>query len=139
MLYLHPLFQSLMFILCLYAFYLGFARFKSLHLHQKAKFQRKRHALFGLIGLAGFLGGMAGGSIIGGIYKLDPLIGELHEAAGAVMAVLMIFALATGLIQYLKPKPRKLMPALHALANLIVLILFFVQVYSGVGILNRAA
>ena len=108
-------------------------------MHQKTTFLRKRHALVGLIGLTGFLGGMIGGSIIADAAGMEPYICVVHETASAMIAVLIIFALATGLIQYLKPKPRKIMPAMHGLANLFILILFLVQALSGMGILYRAA
>ncbi|MBI9075612.1 MAG: DUF4079 family protein [Desulfatibacillum sp.] len=139
MIYMHPLSQTLMFVLGVYALYLAIPRVRGLHTHQKAAFSRKRHALVGVIALGGLLGGMVGGSVIGGILKLDPYIGEAHEIIGVVMALLMAFGIVTGLIQYYKPKPRNILPALHGLGNLIVLLLFLAQAYTGVQILIRAA
>ncbi|MEW5736875.1 MAG: hypothetical protein AB1921_18670 [Thermodesulfobacteriota bacterium] len=137
MIYLHPLFQVVMFGLGAYAFLMGTVRFRSLHLKQRTAFARKRHALFGLVALAGFYAGMIGGSILCDLLALDPYMGEGHEAGALVMAVLAGIGLASGLLLYWKPKARKALPLVHGISNTLALLMVAYQTFSGVQIIQR--
>lgn len=136
--YLHPLFQALMFCCGVYALILGAARFRSLHLKQRASFSRKRHALFGAVAIVGFYAGMVGGSILCELLDLDPYMGEGHEAGALAMAVFAGIGLCIGLLLYFKPKARKALPLVHAIANVLALLMFAYQTFSGVQVIQRA-
>ncbi|SHK07717.1 Protein of unknown function [Desulfatibacillum alkenivorans DSM 16219] len=137
MIYMHPFFQALMFVLALYALFLAVPRFLALHTGRVKAFSRKRHALAGGAAFAGALSGMLGGGVMTRLLDLEPYVGGNHENLAGIMAALMILGMASGLYLYFKPRKRKALPAAHGLINLFILFLFLFQAYTGLGILNR--
>jgi hypothetical protein len=47
------------------------------------------------------------------------------------MLPLGLFGIVSGFFLYLKPKPRRILPALHGINNLVVLILALGQIVTG--------
>jgi uncharacterized membrane protein YfcA len=130
MLSIHPIAQLGAILLGFYAAYLGLQRTRSLHFGQSEKFLRQRHGIIGSIGLLSMLGGIGAGSIMVNRYLLNPDMG-LHVAIAMIILPLGLFGLFSGLYLYLTPKPRKILPALHGINNLVVLILALGQIVTG--------
>ncbi|MGB3648185.1 MAG: hypothetical protein WBD61_02690 [Desulfobulbales bacterium] len=128
---IHPLAQLGAILLAFYAAYLGFQRTRSLHLGKSVKFLRARHAITGSIGLISMLGGIAAGVIMVNRYLLSPDM-VLHEAVAMLLLPLGLFGIFSGLFLYLNPKPRKILPAIHGINNLMILVLALAQIVTGV-------
>lgn len=137
MLYLHPVAQITATLLCLYALWLGWARLKSLHLGRQTRFQRQRHALAGGMGLGLMTLGVFGGLIMARLYFGGWLLTGEHGVIGLVMLPFMLFGLASGWALYQRPGPRKLLPLLHGLNNLLVLILAVLQIWEGSEVIEH--
>jgi hypothetical protein len=135
MVYIHPVFQLLMILAAAFALYLGSRRFRSLHLRQKTRFNRRLHARVGGTALAGLLVGMAAGSFMVDFRGLDPYMGKIHGPAAVVLAALAALGLVTGLFLYLKPRPGKALPLAHGAAMLLMLAVSLALIVSGVSIL----
>lgn len=128
----HPFFQALAILLVFYAAFLGLQRARSLHFgQQNVTFRRKRHALIGAIALFMLLGGLAGGKIIAGIVWQGLIEIHRHENLALTILPFLLIGIITGLYLYFKPGKRTVLPAVHAVNNVILLILLLVQAYSG--------
>ena len=128
---LHPVGQIIAILFACYAAYLGLQRTKSLHFGKTTGFYRERHVITGAIALFSMLGGIAAGSIMVNRYLLSPDMG-LHVAVAMIILVLGLFGIISGLVLYLKPKQRRILPAVHGINNLIILLLALVQVVTGI-------
>ena len=131
LLLIHPIIQFMAALLALYVLYLGAQRFRYLHLHQKTAFKWKQHVILGEISLGAWLAGMMTGFVMVYIYWHGVLITGIHGKSALVMLPFIIFGLLSGLHMDRKKKKRRLLPAIHALNNLFVLILAFIQVANG--------
>lgn len=127
---IHPVVQFTAILLAYYAAYLGLQRTQSLHFGKTTEFNRERHVIVGGIALLTMLGGIAAGFVIVARFMQHPDIG-LHEITAKTILPLLLFGLSSGFYLYLKPKKRKIMPAIHALNNLFILILVLMQIFSG--------
>jgi uncharacterized membrane protein len=128
---IHPLAQLGAILLAFYAAYLGFQRTRSLHFGKSVKFLRKRHVIAGSIALVSMLGGIAAGFIMVNRYLLNPNM-VLHEVVAMIMLPLGLFGIFSGFFLYLNPKQRKLLPAIHAINNMIILVLALAQIATGI-------
>ncbi len=133
---IHPAAQLFAILLALYAAYLGFQRAQSLHFNKSARFLRERHVIAGTIALISMLGGIAAGFIMVNRYLLNPDMG-LHETVAMVLLPLGVFGLFSGFFIYLNPKPRKFLPAIHGINNLLILLLAMVQIVTGIKVYLR--
>ena len=97
MLWIHPIFQFLVFILACYVFYLGSQRFRSLHLKQRVTFKWKRHVVSGQIALGVFLAGMVGGIVMVYACWRNYFITGLHARVAIILVPLIIFGFFSGL------------------------------------------
>ena len=136
MLFVHPVFQFLAFILACYVFYLGLQRLRTLHLKHSVAFLWKRHVVLGLIALGTFLGGMIGGIIMVYMYWRNYFITGLHSRVAIVLVPLILFGVFSGLYMHLNKKKRKHLPILHAVNNAVLLFLSLVQIVTGWKILS---
>jgi hypothetical protein len=127
---IHPIAQVGAILLAIYAAYLGLQRARSLHFGKSVKFLRQRHAITGAIGLTSMLGGIGAGVIMVDRYLLNPDMG-LHEAVAMIMLPLGLFGIFSGFFLYLKPRPRRILPALHGINNLVILALALAQIVTG--------
>ena len=137
LLFIHPVVQFITFILACYVFYLGYQRFSSLHRKKNAPFLWKRHVSLGIVALATFLAGMAGGLLAVYTYWRSYLITGLHAKVAIFLLPLMIFGLLSGLYMNAKKKKRKWLPILHGANNAVLMILAFTQVITGWKILRN--
>ena len=128
---LHPVGQIIAILFACYAAYLGLQRTKSLHFGKTTRFYRERHVITGAIALFSMLGGIAAGSIMVNRYLLSPDMG-LHVAVAMIILVLGLFGIISGFVLYLKPKQRRILPAVHGINNLVILLLALVQVITGI-------
>jgi len=128
---IHPAAQLVAILIGFYALYLGFQRSQSLHFGRPVKFLRERHVIAGTIALISMLGGIAAGFIMVNRYLLSPDM-ALHEAVAMLILPLGVFGIFSGFFLYLNPKPRRILPALHGLNNMLILLLALVQIITGI-------
>ncbi len=128
---IHPAAQLGAILLAYYAAYLGFQRTRSLHYNKQTKFFRRRHAIIGFIGLSSMVGGTAAGIYIVNRYLLNPDMG-LHKATAMVLLPLGLFGIISGLVLYFKSGPRKYLPTIHGINNLVILFLGLAQIITGI-------
>jgi hypothetical protein len=131
MLYIHPAVQVIAILLAFYALLMGLPRFVSLHLGQKRRFARERHVRVGALALGLMTLGALGGLVMVRLYWGGWLLTGEHGLHGLLMLPFMIFGLASGLHLARSPRPRKALPLLHALNNLLVLGLALHQAWEG--------
>ncbi len=127
---LHPAAQFTVILLAYYAAYLGMLRAQSLHFGKTAGFPREQHVVIGAIALVAMLGGLAAGKIITARFIPNPDMG-LHDDIAKTLLPFLLFGLLSGFYLYFNPQKRKFIPAIHALNNLLILLLAFVQILSG--------
>jgi len=127
---LHPAGQLMAILFACYAAFLGFQRTKSLHFGKVARFLRQPHAIIGAIVLISMLGGIVAGDIIVNTYLLEPDL-TLHVVFAVVILVLGLVGISSGFFLYFKPKPRRILPAIHGVNNLLLLIICFGQIVTG--------
>jgi len=128
---IHPLGQLVAILIGFYALYLGFQRTQSLHFGKAARFLRERHVIAGTIALVSMLGGIAAGFIMVNRYLLNPDM-ELHVAIAMILLPLGLFGIFSGFFLYLNPRQRRILPALHAINNLVILFLALAQIVTGI-------
>jgi len=133
---IHPIAQFAAILLAFYAAYLGLQRARSLHFGKSVRFLRERHVITGGIGLISMLGGIAAGSIMVNRYLLSPDLG-LHEPVAMIILPLGLFGLFSGFFLYLNPRQRRILPAIHAINNLVILALAVLQIVTGIAVYLR--
>ena len=129
---IHPVGQLVAILIACYAAYLGFQRTQGLHFGKTVKFQRDHHVVAGAIALISMLGGIAAGSIMANRYLLKPDM-SLHVTLAMFILVLGLFGIFSGFFLYLNPKQRRILPAIHGMNNLVIIILAFAQVVTGIN------
>lgn len=131
MLFFHPVFQLATFGLSLYTLILGCQRFIIVHFRQKFRFARKRHAVLGMLTMAMWLVGAAGGMAMVRLHWHGNFITGRHWQVAFSMLPLMLFGFCTGLYMYKNPKKRIVLPLLHGLNNLVLIFMALSQFASG--------
>ncbi|MBI5522812.1 MAG: DUF4079 domain-containing protein [Desulfarculus sp.] len=139
MAYAHPLLQVAAWLLGLYALALAWPRVASLHLGQSRRFNRRRHQITGLAALGLMLLGTLGGALLGRLYLGAWLSSGAHAWGGLLVLALGLWGLGSGLWLANRPQPRRLLPLLHGLGNLLLLILALLQARSGRALLLTLA
>jgi hypothetical protein len=111
---------------------LAWPRIVTLHLGSKRRFRRARHVLCGELCLGIFILGAVGGAVVAHSLRGTWLASGAHARGGIVLLLLALFGLASGLYLALAPpRPRKFLPLIHGLSNLLVLGLAVWQVQTG--------
>lgn len=131
MLSVHPVIQGSATLLALYVFFLGVQRFRFLHLYKGVAFKWKQHVFLGKIALGAWLVGVVGGMTMVYFYWYGFLMTGTHGKVALVMVPFIIFGLASGQYMNHNKKKRKVLPLIHALSNLVLLILALTQVVTG--------
>ena len=129
--YIHPILQATAFLFALYALYLGFQKFRLLHLNHKVTFNWKRHVILGQIALEEWIIGMIIGASLVRYSWYGWFITGLHAKIALTMLPLILFGLISGVYMNLKQTKRKVLPLVHGINNTIVLILAFCQFFIG--------
>jgi hypothetical protein len=116
----------------LWALAVAWPRIATLHLGSKRIFRRARHVFLGELCLGGVILGAAGGAIVAHQVRGTWLASGAHAWGGLALAAFALLGLASGLYLALaRPRPRKLLPFLHGLNNLLLLVLAFWQIQTG--------
>ena len=136
MLYIHPVFQSLVILLVAYVLNIGVHRFRALHLKHKTRFNWKRHVKLGKVSLAALLIGAFSGAIIvrfvWGVY----LATGSHARVGMIIVALVVFGFGSGFYMDRVKKKRAALPLLHGINNFVLFILCLLQVVTGMEIIK---
>lgn len=139
MVYAHPLMQVAAWLLGLYALVLAWPRVASLHLGRSRRFNRRRHQVLGTAALGLMLLGTLGGALLGRLYLHAWLTSGAHAWGGILFLPLALWGLGSGLMLANRPRPRRLLPLLHGLGNLLLLVLALAQARSGRALLLTLA
>lgn len=123
--------------MALWTLALGWRRFRSLHLGQKVRFNRKRHAFLGKLALSAWLMGFFGGVAMARYFWHGYFITGNHAIVGLVMLPLILFGISSGLYLERRPAPRRLLPLLHGLNNLALIALALYQVHEGTEVIEH--
>jgi len=134
MFYIHPVLQFSGILFALFVFKLGIARFRMIHLKQKMRFNWKQHVRFGISATIIWLTGIFGGLYIVKTSWYSFMITGLHAQIGLLMIPFIIFALVTGIYMDKNKKKRTVLPLVHGVFNTVMLILAFVQIYTGIAV-----
>ena len=131
---IHPIFQSVGILIALYVMKLGISRFRMVHLNQNTRFNWKQHVRLGIIAAAIWLMG-----IVGGLYTVKTnwynwAITGSHAEIGLLMIPFILFAIGSGLYMDRKKRKRKVLPLIHAICNTVMLLLAFLQIYTGINV-----
>ncbi|MGA1867964.1 MAG: DUF4079 domain-containing protein [bacterium] len=137
MLLIHPMGQIFGILLSFYVFYLGLARFKSLHAHQHTTFKWKRHVILGIIVSMFFVGGLIGGMSIVYFYWHGFFMTKVHSKIGLIIAFIILFGLGSGLYMNSTRKKQTILPLVHGLSNLVAVMLALSQIWTGVIVYLR--
>lgn len=137
MLYIHPVLMALVILLYAYVLYLGVARFRFNHLKQRVMFQWKRHVRLGQVAVAGYvLGGGLGMLVTWKEWSVVGGLGWHYHNFLYVILPLCAVSFATGTYMNSKKAPRKLLPLVHGLANLVLLLSGLCQVFTGLPVIR---
>ena len=136
MLYIHPFIQIVAILIALYVWYLGFQRFKSVHLKIKTPFKWKSHVKFGKIVLVIWFLSIIGGLAIAKIYWKGFFVTKTHGRVGVLILPFLFFALISGYFLDKKRKKRKILPLIHGIINTIMLLLVLSQIFTGIEIIK---
>jgi hypothetical protein len=137
LLWIHPVLQALATLSALHVLHLGWVRFQSAHMGRKGGvFQWKTHVRQGVIAMALWTAGLAGGMWAAQQTWTVLGITGTHYWVGLCMLPLMAFGLATGWRMDKVKARRRALPLLHGAANLLLVLLALWQVATGVVILR---
>lgn len=133
MLLIHPVVQISASLMAIYVLLLGVQRFRMLQ-GQHVFFNWKRHVLFGKVAMVFWLAGFFGGMAMVYIFWHGVLITGAHGMVAVGMFPLIVFGLVSGIYMDRYKKKRKILNLLHGANNLVVLIMAFFQMVSGVWV-----
>lgn len=129
--WVHPLWQATAAVFALGALSLGWQRFRILHMGRKGGFAWKRHVLLGSIALIAWIFGAVFGLITvrleWGVFFLT----GAHGRTGLIFVVLAVFGYISGHVLDRTRNRRVGLPLLHGACNLLLVILAFVQAWTG--------
>lgn len=136
LLWMHPIFQSLVAGLAVYVLWLGLARAASRHFGRKTVFKWQRHVLLGKVVVVAWGLGALGGVAMTYLHfgKIYPE--SLHFRIGLVMLVLLVVAWLTGTRMDRERNQSDMLPLVHLVNNVLLMILAVVQLVTGVGIVR---
>ena len=141
MLLIHPLMQLMATVLVLVVLQQGlqrfrFQRFRFQHLKQKAAFKWKQHVSLGTCVIVLWFVGFVGGLVVVRNYWYAVFITGLHGKVGVAMLPFMVVGIVSGWIMHYRKKRRKVLPLIHAVNNLVLVLLALFQTYNGWHVLN---
>ena len=128
---LHPILQVCTVATVYYVFSLGLKRFLQQQLGKSIVFPWKRHVFWGktaiILVMLGYASGLAA---VYYTFRVIGFTGDHHDVAEALFP-LLFFGFASGWFMDSRKKKRKVLPLLHGVNNLLVVLLFAFQVFSG--------
>lgn len=120
----------------LYTMWLGWCRFRCLHLGARMPFAWKLHVRLGSLVLLLWAVGPLLGLLMAHILWGGLFISGTHAWAGVVMAPLAVFGYATGYMLDKVKKRRVLLPLVHGTNNLLLVLLALWQCWTGWQLLS---
>ena len=133
----HPALQAAATLTSLYVLALGWQRVRFNHLNQKkARFNWKRHVLFGKIAMGLWFFGMIGGILLVSLFWSQAFMSGTHAKVGLTMGGLILLGFFTGFYMDKKKGRRRFLPLLHGLTNLILVVLSLWQAWTGLALVR---
>ncbi len=131
MLIFHPILELSATLLCIYVLVLGAARFRRLHLKQKTFFKWQRHVMLGTAALLVLLSGALFGLLMVKVYWHGVFITGSHGRRLFYILPLTLAGLSSGWYMHKWKKRRVLLPLIHGSINVLLVVLLFLQAFSG--------
>lgn len=138
LLWIHPIAQALTALLALYVLTLGLSRFASRHLGKQTVFKWNRHVMLGKVVVAVWALGALGGLSVTYLTYGKIFTGSLHFRIGMIMLPVLLITYLTGTRLDRRRDQSNILPVVHLVNNVILLILAAIQVYTGLGIVQKA-
>lgn len=136
MLWIHPILQTLAFLLSFSVLYLGWLRFQTSHLGRKVLFPWKRHVQQGIavmvIWCLGFVIGLGAAWESWNIV----LVTGWHHRVVLGMIPFLVFGLASGWIMDQRKQKRRWLPLLHGINNTLLVAATAFQLYTGILVIR---
>lgn len=129
--WIHPFLQTVGAVCALYALSLGWRRFCVLHLKKPGAFAWKRHVFWGSAALAVWCCGAVGGALMTRLEWGAFFLTGAHARTGWIFVGLAVFGFISGRIMDMRKKRRLWLPLLHGITNLLLIVLFFAQAWTG--------
>ena len=134
--WIHPVIMAAAMCAGLYALWLGYRRFLSLHFDRRVSFNWKLHVHLGTVVLAlwaiGPVLGLFGAQIAWG----GTFIAKIHAWTGIAMVPLVLFGYFTGRTLDKVRRRRKWLPLAHGINNAVLVLLSIAQAWTGWGLLS---
>jgi hypothetical protein len=136
MLWIHPVLQTLAFLLSFSVLYLGWLRFQNSHLGRKALFPWKGHVRQGLAVMGVWCLGFVIG--LGAAWESwhIVLVTGWHHRLALIMIPFLAFGLASGWVMDKRKKKRRWLPLLHGINNTLLVAATAVQLCTGVLVIR---
>ena len=132
----HPVFMTLALFLSLWVAWQGINRVRISLFKHKVQFNWKGHVRYGIIVMSTwFFGMIAGGIMAKLIYGATGMTGD-HRTIAMIMLPLILFGEGSGLYMKFKKAPRKILPIFHGVNNLVLVLLAFMQLYTGFNLVR---
>lgn len=129
--FIHPVLQACITLCGLYVLWLGWARFRCLHLNRRVSFQWKLHVRLGtLVLMVWSLGALAGLGMAHVVFGYSFVSGT-HAAVGMLTLPLIAFSLYSGHRLDTVKIRRTWLPLAHGINNVILLGLCLWQMWTG--------
>lgn len=137
MLFIHPVLMACVIVLLFYVLLLGLQRFRIRHMGIRGVFAWKRHVRLGrYVMLFLLLGGMGGGTMA--LWRWEELGNTgIHYAQAWAMLPLIVAGYLTGHVMDADKRPRKALPLVHMVNNLLLCVLAVLQIVSGYAALQE--
>nr|WP_321257347.1 hypothetical protein [uncultured Pseudodesulfovibrio sp.] len=127
----HPVFMTLAFVLSLWVAWQGINRIRISLFKHKVRFNWKGHVRYGIVVMSTwFFGMIAGGIMAKLIYGEAGMTGD-HRTIAMIMLPMIVFGEGSGLYMKFKKASRKILPIFHGVNNLILVLLAFMQLFTG--------
>lgn len=136
LIWLHPLMQGLAVMLGIRAMWQGSMRARMLYWHQRILFAWKQHVRLGTWALLLWSLGALGFYVTHDLFGATHVTGIHAEIFWPVLG-LSVFGLASGLYMDRYKRKRFWLPLVHGLANVVLLILVFVECWTGMELLEQ--
>lgn len=129
--WIHPLWQAVATVFAISALVLGWQRFRALHLGRKGTFAWKRHVFLGSVALTAWVFGALIGLVVVGLDWGVFFLTGTHAWMGTLFVALAAFGCISGHMLDRSRKRRTWLPLAHGVCNAALVILVFVQAWTG--------
>lgn len=134
LLWFHPLMQTFAAALGMWAMWQGWKRFQ-MQRGVKILFPWKQHVRLGAAALILWTLGALGFYVTHDLFGSTHITG-LHAQLAWPIIALSLFGLATGYIMDKYKRKRTVLPLVHGVANVVLLVLVVIELFTGVGLLE---